>query len=75
MRGATLDERLALIGDTVVDDKLLWTREQVAAFLGCKPRTVDGLPIPRANIGGPKYVPSVVLEWAKRQLDHQLPER
>lgn len=60
---------MALVGSPDV----LWTREQVAAYLGVGLRTIDALPIPRARIGGPRYVPSVVRRWAEMQLDHQLP--
>ena len=69
VRTMSPEERRAMIGS----EDVLWTREMVAAYLGCSVRTVDGLPIPRADIAGPRYVPDVVREWARLRLSHQLP--
>ena len=68
-RAQSAEERIAIVGS----DDVLWDREMVSAYLKCSVRTVDALPIPRAYIGGPRWIPHVVRAWAERQLDHQLP--
>lgn len=58
----------------LVNGEVLWTKEVCAAYLGCSERTLHGLDIPRiTGLGGVRYVPDVVREWARRQLSHQLP--
>lgn len=61
-------ERQAMIGEPP-----LWGPPQAAAFLGVSLETLSGLPIPRADIAGPKYVSEHVREWARLQVDRPLP--
>jgi hypothetical protein len=69
-RPSKTDSRAAALGTS----EMLWTRDQCAAFLGISVRTLNGLPIPRAMVGdSPRFIPSIVRQWAEMQLSHRLP--
>lgn len=61
------EERRAVLGC-----EPLWSRAECALYLGISENTLGGLNVPRAAIGGVRYVPEVVREWARRQLSHEL---
>lgn len=64
----TYEERRGVLGCEPA-----WSREEVALFLGVSLRTVDALPLPRANIGGRVlFVPAEVREWLRRQQTYSL---
>jgi hypothetical protein len=68
-RLANYEERRALLGC-----EPLWTRTEVAAYLGLSERSVERLDVPRVRLGAAvRWDPETVKRWARLQMTHQLP--
>jgi hypothetical protein len=67
-KALTFEERHARLGS-----EPLWGREEAAMWLGISLRSLDSLPIPRAEIAGRvRYVPDQVRLWAESRLSYRL---
>lgn len=69
----TDEERAALRRELITGpNDCLMNPQETAAFMGISEASLRNLPVPRADIAGPKYLKSQCLLYVKHHLSHQL---